>query len=94
MQINFLFPYFYFRFSTHKFDQLLYVVDSSQSDHFAAMKHLLNAMGHEWSDRITHIKFGRIHGMSTRKGNAVFLKDILDEAKARVIAKQQQTASK
>jgi arginyl-tRNA synthetase len=27
-----------------------------------------------------HIKFGRIEGISTRKGNVVFLKDVLDEA--------------
>ena len=32
-----------------------------------------------------HIRFGRVEGMSTRKGQVVFLKDILDEAQHRVL---------
>lgn len=32
-----------------------------------------------------HIGFGRVEGMSTRRGDVVFLKDILDEAKVRML---------
>lgn len=32
-----------------------------------------------------HVKFGRISNLSTRKGKAVFLEDILNEAKERMI---------
>ncbi|CAB3372091.1 Hypothetical predicted protein [Cloeon dipterum] len=76
------------RFQQHKFDQLLYVVENGQGDHFIALKHILKGLDHPWSDGITHIKFGRIHGMSTRRGQAVFLKDILDEARERSTIRQ------
>jgi len=39
-------------------------------------------MGYEWVQGCTHINFGMVKGMSTRKGTAVFLDDILNEAKA------------
>jgi arginyl-tRNA synthetase len=44
-------------------------------------------MGLPWADRIRHIAFGRVHGMATRRGNVVFLDEVLDEAvsKAREI---------
>ncbi|XP_031770854.1 probable arginine--tRNA ligase, mitochondrial isoform X2 [Apis florea] len=32
-------------------------------------------------DRLKHVKFGRVQGMSTRKGNVIFLEDILNKAK-------------
>lgn len=34
-----------------------------------------------WSTNLVHVSFGRIHGMSTRRGNVVFLQDILDTAR-------------
>ena len=34
-----------------------------------------------------HVAFGRIHGMSTRKGQVVQLSEVLDEAKERASAK-------
>jgi arginyl-tRNA synthetase len=39
------------------------------------------------SGRLTHVKFGRIIGMSTRKGNLVFLEDYIGEAKAKAMEK-------
>ncbi len=33
-----------------------------------------------------HLKFGRIVGMSTRRGNAIFLDDVLNEAKERALS--------
>ena len=41
-----------------------------------------------------HIRFGRVEGMSTRKGEVVFLKDILDEAQDRVLQTMNQKDSK
>jgi len=54
-------------------------------------------LGHRWAADWTldefHIKFGRIEGMSTRQGNVVFLRDILDEAKQRTLDKMKATTS-
>ena len=40
-----------------------------------------------------HIQFGRIEGMSTRKGEVIFLRDILDEAKSRMMKTLQEKES-
>lgn len=37
-------------------------------------------MGYEWADRLQHVNFGMVTGMSTRKGTAVFLDQILNES--------------
>ena len=44
--------------------------------------------------RIEHIKFGRVAGMSTRKGTAVLLEDILQEAKYKMLQKMKVSNSK
>ena len=76
-------------FYIFRFKKMFYIVDNAQTDHFVALKSILQLMGHSWADRgITHVKFGRIKGMSTRKGNVVLLSDILDEANRRMKAKQ------
>ena len=68
---------------------MFYVVDNAQTDHFVALKSLLHLMGYSWSQSaIEHVKFGRIKGMSTRKGTVVLLSDILDEANRRMKSKQ------
>jgi len=69
------------RWERFSFSKSLYVVATDQSLHFRQLKKVLKAMGHEWSDRMTHVNFGRVHGMSTRKGSVIFLKDVLDEGK-------------
>lgn len=81
------------RFSKHKFDDMYYIVENGQNDHFSALKNILIKMGFKWADNIHHVKFGRIHGMSTRRGNAVFLKDILDEARDLMIQRQLESPS-
>lgn len=77
----------------YKMDKILYVVDNGQSDHFKAIKSIVGNLGYDSENVIQHIKFGRIRGMSTRKGTAVFLKDILEEAKEKMMKKQQESAS-
>ena len=44
--------------------------------------------------RLTHVKFGRISGMSTRKGAVVLLEDLLNEGRDRALKTIQETASK
>ena len=45
----------------------------------------------EWAGRLRHVQFGRVRGMSTRRGTAVFLSDILDEAFERMREKQESS---
>lgn len=72
------------RAQKYDFDRMLYVVENGQSEHFLHLFSILEKLGFPWSDRLEHVKFGRISKMSSRKGTAVFLSDILDEAKDRV----------
>ncbi|XP_017775115.1 PREDICTED: probable arginine--tRNA ligase, mitochondrial [Nicrophorus vespilloides] len=76
------------RFKKYEFDQMYYIVDNGQSDHFNALTSILYQMDLPWVHRLKHIKFGRIRGMSTRKGNVVFLKDILDETRDLMVQRQ------
>ncbi|HMK74272.1 MAG TPA: arginine--tRNA ligase, partial [Myxococcaceae bacterium] len=75
------------RFQRFHFDRSLYVVARDQSLHFAQMFRVLKAMGKPWAERCQHVAFGRIAGMSTRKGQLVMLTDVLDEARARALEK-------
>jgi arginyl-tRNA synthetase len=77
----------------YQMDKIYYVVDNGQNDHFAAIKSIVGDLGFD-SNIVHHVKFGRIKGMSTRKGSVVFLKDILDEAKELMFKKQQESQSK
>lgn len=63
------------------FDKMIYVVASQQDLHNAQLFKILDLMGYEWADRLQHVNFGMVLGMSTRKGTAVFLDHILEEAK-------------
>jgi arginyl-tRNA synthetase len=78
------------------FDRSLYVVAQDQALHFAQLKKTLLAMGLAWSDKMTHVAFGRVHGMSTRRGNVIFLDEVLDEAvyKAREICEKSESLDK
>jgi len=66
------------------FDKLIYVVDNSQATHFANLFKILDLMGHSWSPDCQHCRFGKILGMSTRKGSMLFLDSIIEEATARM----------
>lgn len=62
------------------FDRSLYVVAADQSLHFRQLFKTLGAMGFEWASQCQHIPFGRVHGMSTRRGKVVFLDEVLQQA--------------
>ncbi|PWN42805.1 arginyl-tRNA synthetase [Ceraceosorus guamensis] len=66
------------------FDKMIYVIATQQNLHLAQFFKVLELMGYDWAQpeqqRLLHINFGLVKGMSTRKGTAVFLDHILDEA--------------
>ncbi len=75
------------RWERFHFDRSLYVVARDQALHFVQVFRVLKAMGKPWADRCLHVAFGRIAGMSTRKGEVVLLSDVLDEARDRALEK-------
>ncbi|XP_050689265.1 probable arginine--tRNA ligase, mitochondrial isoform X1 [Eriocheir sinensis] len=78
------------RFNRYAFTRMIYVVENGQSDHFTALFSILRALGHRWAeDGLSHVKFGRVRGMSSRKGTAVALEDLLDGARHLMSEKQQ-----
>ena len=66
------------RFEKYHFDKMIYVVASQQDLHLAQLFKIMEAMGRkDVAERCQHINFGMVLGMSTRKGTAKFLDDIL-----------------
>ncbi|KAF2807160.1 arginyl-tRNA synthetase [Mytilinidion resinicola] len=66
------------RFEKYHFDKMIYVVASQQDLHLAQLFKIEEAMGRkDVAERCQHINFGMVLGMSTRKGTAKFLDDIL-----------------
>lgn len=73
-----------YRMNTYHFVKMLYVVGNEQAQHFVELKTVLKKMGYDWADRIHHVPFGLItqngKKLSTRKGNVVFLDQVLGDA--------------
>lgn len=79
------------RMKEYDFVKMLYVVGGEQAQHFVELKTVLKKMGYDWADEIHHIPFGLItqggKKLSTRKGNVVFLDQVLKDAVS--LAKEQ-----
>ncbi|MDF7638497.1 arginine--tRNA ligase [Lactobacillus sp. ESL0791] len=73
-----------YRMKTYHFVKMLYVVGNEQAQHFVELKTVLKKMGYAWADDIYHVPFGLItqggKKLSTRKGNVVFLDQVLRDA--------------
>ena len=73
-----------YRMNTYHFVKMLYVVGNEQAQHFVELKTVLKKMGYDWADRVHHVPFGLItqngKKLSTRKGNVVFLDQVLGDA--------------
>ncbi|MBU1743228.1 MAG: arginine--tRNA ligase, partial [Proteobacteria bacterium] len=73
-----------YRVETWHPEVVLYVVDHAQSLHFKQDFTICEAMGIAEPGQLEHVSFGRMsfadRAMSTRKGNVIWLEDLLDEA--------------
>lgn len=73
-----------YRKEKYDFYKNIYVVGSQQNLHFKAWMKIVELMGHEWAKDCIHIPFGMVSlegsTLSTRKGNVVFLEDVLNTA--------------
>ena len=68
------------RYDKYKFDKMIYVISSQQDLHVKQFFQVLKLMGLAWADRLEHVNYGLVQGMSTRKGTVVFLDQIIREA--------------
>ncbi len=73
-----------YRHDVYDFDKCLYVVAYQQNLHFKQFFKVLELMGYDWASKMEHVAYGMVSlaegSMSTRKGNAVWLSDVLDKA--------------
>jgi len=72
------------RYQTYQFARALYIVGSAQGLYFRQLFASLKKMGYDWADRMEHVDFGWVRFgdelMSTRRGNIVFLDDVIEQA--------------
>ncbi|XP_040284683.1 probable arginine--tRNA ligase, mitochondrial [Bufo bufo] len=73
------------RMEKYNFDEMVYVTDKSQQTHFQNLFKILKMLGKDKADRCQHVTFGRVQGMQTRRGEVIFLEDVLDEARTRML---------
>jgi arginyl-tRNA synthetase len=83
-----------YRRATYGFHKLLYVVGTGQSLHLQQLFTVLELLGHEWAKDCVHVAFGLVRGMSTRKGNVIYLEELLDEARKRALANMRENIEK
>ncbi|MCH5154374.1 MAG: arginine--tRNA ligase [Clostridiales bacterium] len=74
----------YYRHENYNFDKCLYVVASHQALHFKQLFKVLELLGEKWAGDMIHVSFGMVSvegmALSTRKGNVLYLSDVLDSA--------------
>lgn len=83
-----------YRKDTYDFAKCLYVVAYQQNLHFRQWFKVVELMGYDWAKDLTHVAFGMVSGtegaFSTRKGNMVKLRDVLQASidKTRAIIRE------
>lgn len=79
-----------YRKKTYDFYKCLYVVAYQQNLHFRQLFKVLELMGYDWARDCVHVPFGMVSlegqgALSTRKGNVVFLDEVLDTAEKKAL---------
>lgn len=79
-----------YRKKTYDFYKCLYVVAYQQNLHFKQFFKVLELMGKEWAKDLVHVAYGMVSleegTMSTRKGNVVFLEDVINRCIEKALA--------
>ena len=72
-----------YRKNTYDFYKCLYVVAYQQNLHFKQFFKVLDMLGKDWAKDLVHVAYGMVSleegTMSTRKGNVVFLEDVINK---------------
>lgn len=74
-----------YRYNTYNFYKCLYVVAYQQNLHFKQLFRVLEKMGKPYAKDMVHVAFGMVsleggESLSTRKGNVVFLTDVIEKS--------------
>jgi len=79
-----------YRKQTYNFDRILYEIGSEQNLHLRQLFAIVKRMGHPWWTQCFHVNHGLYRfeegKMSTRKGQVVFIEDVLAQAVERTLA--------
>ncbi|THH04283.1 hypothetical protein EW145_g5637 [Phellinidium pouzarii] len=82
------------RYEKYAFDKMIYVVGDQQDLHVKQFFKILELMKEPFVDRLDHVNFGRVNGMSTRRGEVKFLDEILDMAKESMMTQMKSNEEK
>ncbi len=73
-----------YRKKTYDFHKTIYVTAVDQKVHFEQWFKVIELMGYDWHDKLTHVQFGLVSletgKLSTRKGNVISMEQLLDES--------------
>ncbi len=83
-----------YRYECFNFKKAIYVVGAPQALHFRQLSSLCGKLGKPYAKDIVHVPFGHVHGMSTRSGGAVALKDFMDEGHQRALKALREEVTK
>lgn len=79
----------FYRKKTYDFHKSIYVVGSPQALHFKQVFKTIEKMGYDWAKDCEHVGFGLVkfadRKLSTRKGEVIFLEELLNESIAKTI---------
>jgi len=89
------------RWDKFHFDKMIYVVAAPQHLHFQQLFKILELMGYDWANKLTHVNFGLVklprdeesgkeQLMSTRKGKVVLLDQTLNASRDAILEKMLQ----
>ncbi|KAJ3712407.1 arginyl-tRNA synthetase [Lentinula raphanica] len=82
------------RYQLYNFDKMIYVIGDQQDLHVNQFFKALSLMGEPFTDKLEHVTFGKIHGMSTRRGQVKFLSDILEASKEAMLEQMKKNEEK
>lgn len=82
------------RYEKYAFDKMIYVIGDQQDMHVAQFFKILSLMKVPFAKRLEHVNFGRVNGMSTRRGEVKFLDEILDTSKEAMMAQMKSNEEK
>lgn len=87
-----------YRENTYHPDRIIYVVGAPQALHFKQLREILKTMAHPAADKIFHIPYGHVPGISTRKlktsSSEISLDALLNESQERAREAYESAVSK